>query len=131
MSAAVSVSVAFLSVIGSPALAKSRPILVNAPPDEVITRSISYADLNLAVPAGERSLMGRVGSAVNGLCSEVAGGPDRSFVVGLSTTRCVSATWQQVRPQIDLALQRAREIASNGQAGVAATALIISAPLTK
>jgi UrcA family protein len=119
-----------LSIIGSPAVAKSRPILVNAPAEEIITRSVSYADLNLAAPAGERSLMYRVGSAVNGLCNEVAGG-DSSFISSLTVTRCVSATWQQAQPQVDIALQRAREIAATGKSSIAAAALIIAAPVGK
>ncbi|HEV2594074.1 MAG TPA: UrcA family protein [Sphingomicrobium sp.] len=131
LSAAICVSVTCVSGISSPALAKSRPILVNAPPEEIVVRSISYADLNLAVPAGERSLMSRVGSAVNGLCGDVAGGYDGSYVVGLAVTRCVSATWQQARPQIDLALQRAHEIASTGKSSIAAAALILTAPMAK
>ena len=130
LSATVSVSLACLSIIGSPAVAKSRPILVNAPAEEIITRSVSYADLNLAAPAGERALMYRVGSAVNGLCNEVTGG-DGSFVFSLTQTRCVTATWQQAQPQVDLALQRAREIAATGKSSIAAAALIIAAPVGK
>jgi UrcA family protein len=125
------VSFACVSIIGSPAVAKSAPILVNAPPDEIVTRDVSYADLNLAAPAGERALMSRVGSAVNGLCNDVAGGRDGSFTVNLAQTRCVNTTWHQARPQIDLALQRAREIASTGTSSIAATAVMIAVPAPK
>lgn len=127
-STVVCVSVASLSVLGSPALAKGRPILVNAPAEEVVTRHIGYADLNLAAAAGEQALMGRVDSAVNVLCDEAQGGRDRSFMFNLAQTRCVRATWEQARPQIDLALQRAREIASTGKSSIAAAALTIAVP---
>lgn len=128
-SAVFCVTVASLSVLGSPAVAKGRPILVNAPAEEeVVARHIGYADLNLAAAAGEQALIVRVDSAVNGLCDEAQGGRDRSFMFNLAQTRCVRATWEQARPQIDLALQRAREIASTGKSSIAAAALTITVP---
>lgn len=59
--------------VSTPALAKERPVVVAANP-EVVTRRVTYADLNLASLPGEAALNRRVGSAVKSLCIEVTGG---------------------------------------------------------
>ena len=109
----------------SPALGKTGPIVVQAPPD-VVVRHVSYADLNLAAPAGERTLVGRVRTAVNDLCGETTGGSDGSWMKQRTVDRCNNAGWDQARPQISLAVQRAREIAMTGRSSIVAAALTIS-----
>lgn len=113
--------------LASSAFGRSAPIVVKAPPD-VVTRHVSYADLNLAVPAGERTLVGRVRIAVNDLCGEVTGGPDGSWTARQLMDMCNRASWTQARPQISLAVQRARDIAMTGTSSIAAAALTISVP---
>lgn len=111
----------------SAAAAKSGPIFVQAQPEDMITRHVSYADLDLARPSGAHALMTRVGSAVNGLCDQVAASRNVSILTSVAAGRCSRASWDQARPQIDVALQRAREIAMTGHSSIAATALVISA----
>lgn len=110
----------------SPAVGKA-PIVVAAPA-EIVTRHISYADLNLATSAGERTLNYRVASAVNGLCDDATGGNDGSFVFKVSMKRCSSSGWFQAQPQIDRAVQRARQLAATGATSLAAAAITISLP---
>src|SRR4051794_27642245 len=67
---AVAITAAGLVVMTSPAFAKA-PVVVTAPaPEDLVVRRITYADLNMASAAGERTLNRRVGGAVDSLCSE-------------------------------------------------------------
>lgn len=116
-----------LTAMASPALGKSARLVVTAPADPV-ARHISYADLNLASPAGETTLNRRVDAAVSDLCLDVTGGNDGSFTFKASMMRCSGSAWNQARPQIDRAVQRAREIASTGSSAITAAALTISLP---
>lgn len=109
----------------APAFGRTAPIVVRASPD-VVTRHVSYADLNLAAPAGERTLVGRVRTAVGSLCGEITGGSDGSWMGQRTVDRCADSGWAQARPQISLAVQRARDIAMTGRSSIAAAALTIS-----
>ena len=104
--------------------AHGKPVVVVANPD-VLTRHISFADLNLASLSGERTLNYRVGGAIRGLCSEAAGGEDTSFTTRLEKRKCGNSAWSQARPQIARAAQRARDIASTGVSPIAAAAITI------
>jgi len=117
----------FVGAVGleSPAFGKTAPIVVTAPPDTVV-RHVSYADLNLAVPAGERTLVGRVRSAVDSLCTEITGGGDGTWMGRQTQDACSDSGWNQARPQISLAVQRARDIAMTGTSSITAAALTIS-----
>lgn len=128
LSLCATVAASVVAVSSSPATGKSSPIFVQAQPEEMVTRHISYADLDLARPAGARALFTRVNSAVNGLCGQVAASRDVSILTSVATKRCSRTTWDQARPQIDSALMRAREIAMSGRSSIAAAALVISAP---
>jgi UrcA family protein len=123
--AAVGVFVAGTIGAATPALGQSAPILVKQSPD-IVVRHVSYADLNLAVPAGERTLVGRVRTAVNDLCGEVTGGSDGSWMGRRTMDTCNDSGWDQARPQISLAVQRARDITMTGTSSIAAAALTIS-----
>jgi UrcA family protein len=126
--AAIAVTSGGLFVVASPAFGRSGPILVTAPPEEIIVRHVSYADLNLAVPAGQKTLNRRVGSAVTGLCTEAMGGNDGSFAFRYSMITCSNGAWNDARPQIARAVQRAQELASTGHSAIIAAALTISIP---
>ena len=126
--ATTAITVAGLVLLAPPASGKS-PILVVGPnPEDVVSRHISYADLNLASAAGERALDGRVGTAVSSLCSEATGGDNGSLTGKLLTHRCSNFAWDQARPQISLAVQRAHEFASTGTSSIAAVAITVSLP---
>jgi UrcA family protein len=111
----------------TPAFGRSPPVFVTAPAD-LVTRHISYADLNLASVSGERTLERRVGTAVSDLCLDATGGNDGSPKFKLSMIRCSGEAWNGARPQMARAVQRARDIAATGSSAIAATALTISLP---
>jgi len=87
---------------------------------EVVTRHVGYADLNLASSDGVRTLNGRVGSAVNAVCTEAVGREDH-----FTMQDCAVHSWGSARPQIARAVQRAREIAATGSSSIAAAAITI------
>lgn len=116
-------------MLGTASVAIARPahnkITVVAPtvdPDALTTR-VSYADLNLASVAGEKILNRRVGSAVHTVCA-----PMDNALFRFEHSACTSIAWNGARPQMSLAVARAREIAATGSSTIAAVAITISAP---
>jgi UrcA family protein len=125
---AVAITSGALFIMGSPVFGRTAPITVTAPWEEVVVRHVSYADLNLASAPGQQMLNRRVNSAVSDLCNEATGGPDGSVSFKFSMMKCSSEAWNGARPQIDRAVQRARDIAYTGTSALAAAAIIISLP---
>ena len=95
-------------------------MIVVANPD-IVTRRISYADLNLASSPGEVTLDRRVGGAIGSLCLESTGGRGLYGVGHL----CRNCAWSEARPQIAQAVHRARGNASTGTSTIAAAAITI------
>ena len=93
--------------------------IIGRSPDQV-TRHVSYADLNLASSDGVRTLNGRVGPAVNSVCTEAVGNEDH-----FTMQDCSVHSWGSARPQIAQAVQRARDIAATGSSSIAAAAITI------
>lgn len=89
------------------------------PDVEYVTERVSYSDLNLALPAHEKKLVRRVKYAVNRVCPDYMGIIDRD---------CRSFAWNGAKPQIDRAVQRARDIAVNGFSAIAPVTITISLP---
>lgn len=107
--------------------AQSIRSVLGAQPDEhgMLTRRITYADIDLASPLGERTLTRRVRGAIGSLCSEATrfdGSVEADDVRG----QCDHATWMEARPQIDRAVHRARDTASTGTSPSIATAIAIA-----
>jgi len=125
--AAVAVTSGALFLMGSPVFGRTAPITVTAS-EEVVVRHVSYADLNLASAPGQQMLNRRVNSAVSDLCNEATGGPDGSVSFKFSMMKCNSEAWNGARPQIDRAVQRARDIAYTGTSDLVAAAITISLP---
>ena len=123
ISAAFVVTVGPAALIVMPAYAQDRTVIVRAPPDDIPTRRVTYADLNLASLAAEKTLNRRVGSAVLDVCKESVGVQPMPFV----EQSCRDWAWHGARPQVARAVQRAHEIASTGTSSIAATAITISA----
>lgn len=121
-------AVGMIAASASPAWGKSTRIFVTAPSPDTVSRHITYADLNLASAAGERTLFRRVSYGVGDLCDEVIGGDDGSATSKFNLMSCTGSAWSQARPQMDRAVQRARDIASTGSSPIAAAALTISIP---
>jgi UrcA family protein len=78
---------------------------------------VSYRDLNLAMARDQDRLMKRVGFAVNQLCPGIA---------YLGDPRCRSSAWDGAKPQIALAVDRAKQIARNGFSTIAPVAIVLS-----
>ena len=111
----------------TPAFSRSAPVFVTASADTVV-RHVNYADLNLASFDGQRTLDHRVGTAVTDLCGEAIGGNDGGTKYKLSMMHCSAEAWNSAQPQIDRAVQRARDIAATGFSSIVAAALRISIP---
>lgn len=104
---------AVLTAIAAPAMAS-----------ETINRSreVRHGDLDLATSAGAKRLEARLGSAIAKVCD--SGAPINDLVAMRSEDRCRKATWSNVRPQLDLAVARAR----SGKALASAEIAVTSAP---
>lgn len=89
---------------------------------DVPRRLVSYRDLNLATLEGEKTLNGRVRGAVRIVCAE--SGPGRDF---RQESLCHNVAWSGARPQIALAVMRAREIAMTGTSAILPVAISLSA----
>jgi UrcA family protein len=98
-------------------------VVVKAPMEsEFPTRYVTYSDLNLAHPAGLKTLNGRVNSAVREVCREsTAGSTDFYLEMG-----CRSFAWDGARPQINRAVERATQIAANGFSTIAPVRISLS-----
>ena len=123
--AAVLSGVAASLVTTVPANAQGRPVVVYGQENEYIpTEHVSFADLNLASRGGERMLQARVSKAVDRVCQYNGGGIgliDNGYV------NCAFGAWKDARPQMALAIARARDIALNGRSSIAAAAITITA----
>jgi UrcA family protein len=125
-SAATVIAAVELLLLTPPAHGRS-PIVVSAPA-AVVTRHVSYADLNLASVDGEKRLEHRVSFAIYDLCDEATGGRNGTMTVNLSIGQCGRTAWSQARPQIVRAVARAYEIVRTGTSNLAATAVAITLP---
>lgn len=121
----ITAAITIIAGVAWPACGKPQ-IIVPAPSEDRISRDIAFADLNLTVPADQERLARRVGLAVGSLCDEAIGGPDQVRLFYMQRGSCIRAAWDQARPQMALAMQRAREIASTGRSSILAAALTIA-----
>ena len=111
---------ALLAVGGAPAFAEPVVIGKRALIDDEgrVTRLVSFRDLDLSSPTGEKTLIRRVGGAVRYVCSSAS-----DFMREAS---CKSVAWNGARPQIARALEQARTNPALAQATL--SSLTISAP---
>ena len=107
------------------ASAKDTAVLVTGK-SELVVRHVSYADIDLAVPAGVAALNDRVGFAVGDVCSEANLSDNGSFAFKSGMIKCSNHAWNDARPQIARAVERAQEIALTGSSPIAAAAITIS-----
>jgi UrcA family protein len=121
MCAAIAVTAGGLTAMSPSASAKDRPVVVVAPSD-VITRRVSYTDLNLAIRSDEKTLTRRVGSAVRWVCEEALGNA-RDFYAEM---QCRDVSWDLARPQMKRAVQRAHDFAAAGSSPIAAEAIVLA-----
>jgi UrcA family protein len=129
MLAACAVTAAGLA-IAAPAVAKQEPVVVTATAKDIPIRYVSYRDLNLARFEDEQRLLKRVKYAVKDVCIESSGGEavPRDSSNRLIMNHCRGHAWAGAQPQVNRAVQRAREIAYNGFSTIAPVAISISVP---
>lgn len=124
--AAIAATTGAMVALGSPAFSKNPQITVTGQPDIAI-RYVRFSDIDLASPAGEKQLKRRVNYTIDDLCNEATGYFRPTFRYESSVwADCTESAWDQARPQVARAVQRAREIALTGRSSIAATALTIS-----
>ena len=114
-------------LFGGAGLALAKDATVVAPHyDDMMTATVSFADLNLATAAGRKRLEYRVGGAVEQVC------PAGFGLIELVDTRvCTKKAWAGARPQLDLAYARAAELAATGTSRIAPVAIAIIAPAAR
>ena len=111
-------SAAFLCCLPIGVAVAQPTAVVTAPIDREFTERVSYADLDLATNDGRKMLFRRVRSAVKNVCSEMLG-PATTYYQ--EHADCRRATWSDTRPQMNLALDEARNGSRQAKSGVAAT----------
>jgi UrcA family protein len=124
MFAAVAVTFVQFALVTQSASARTRPVVVNAPPERV-TRRIGFADLNLTTTPGQQALNRRVGRAVKDVCIETSGADDLALRSRMAMSDCMATAWSRARPQIANAVQRAQRMAATGSAVLAAREQVI------
>jgi UrcA family protein len=113
-----------LTVVSSvPVAAKEVTVRRHILGEDQLTEVVSYADLDLASADGVKRLNSRVGGAVRHVCSPL----DGRDTIG-SYGACKSYAWNGARPQMDLAIQRAQQVAQNGVSAIAPVAILITVP---
>lgn len=121
--AAIAITASGVFLIASPSSAKERPVIIEGEPvQDVATRRVGYADLNLASRSGKKLLFGRVSRAVVDVCNEA-----NPLAQRVDTAMCRDMSWDGARPQIASVLSQARELASRGGSPVFAGAISITA----
>lgn len=122
--AAAAIAAATLSAgIATPVSASdpSKPVVVTGHNDNIVTRRVSYADLNLIEQKAQKTLYRRVGYAVGDVCDEAVGPAATSW----EDTSCRRDAWRGARPQITRAIDRARDMALYGKSNIEMAAITI------
>ena len=105
---------------------QDKPVVVFAEPQENIrTERVSYADLDLAQRAGQRTLNYRVANAVKRVCLFEN---NRSGLQLGGYYSCANGAMEGAEPQIAQAIDRAKEIALTGKSSIAVAAITINVP---
>ena len=90
--------------------------------EEALTRTVSYADLNLVERAGQKTLDRRVGRAVRYVCEPL----DTPGIDPLHSA-CLDYAWTGARPQMARAIERAQQLAATGTSSIAPVAIAVRA----
>jgi UrcA family protein len=120
MSVASGITMALLVGVASAALAKPVTVIGERLHEDQLSERVSYADLNLASAEGVKTLTWRVSGAVQRVCAPLQGGAN------LAHLQCRSFAMNGAKPQIELAITRAQEIAANGTSSIAPVAIVIA-----
>ena len=120
---ATAASLASVVLVSAPVAAKEVTVRHRVLAQDRLTEIVSYADLDLASADGVKRLTTRVGSAVRNVCAPHL---ERPAINGYG--ECKSYAWNGARPQMDLAVARAQQIAQTGVSAIAPVAIMISVP---
>ena len=113
--------VAFALLAGTAFAGPGKEIRVTAQVDpDVRTQRVSYKDLNLVMASDQKVLNGRVGRAVRWVCEPMD--------LSVAFRACRSEAWSGARPQIALAIERAREIAATGTSSIPPVTIVLAFP---
>ena len=123
MGAAVAITAGGLVLMAPSAQGRTHPLVVTAPLERLPVERVSYADLNLASARGKALLERRVGSAVREVCL----GASNHRAATYAESSCRTAAWADARPQMELAYERAGDIARTGNSAVIAATIRVSA----
>lgn len=110
-------------LIGMSAAATAQEVTVvtdRADEPEYLTERVTYDDLKLETRDGQHVLNRRVRRASVNVCKPVLGTQANGI--------CRNYAWRGAKPQIDLAVTRAKEIALTGTSSIAPVAIAITAP---
>ena len=107
----------------STALAKSQPVIVTAHNIDVPQERVTYRDLNLMTHEGIGILRARITRASVNVCVGTDFTPQEPVVQS-----CAKHASQNAEPQMQTAIERAREIALTGHSSIAAAAITIAVP---
>ena len=119
--AACAITAAGVFLTASPSAAKERPVVVEAPADEEATvQRVGYGDLNLASATGKKQLYRRVGRAVGKVCATANPGAHFTDVL-----MCRDMSWDDARPQILRAIERADGTAVADASGNRSASIVI------
>ena len=120
------VTASLLIATAASAAGQEKPVVVYAGPQEnTRTEHVSYADLDLSQGKDEKKLNLRVAGAVKRVCLfEHA----RNGLQDSGYYSCADDAWDQARPQIAQAVDRATQLAMTGTTTIAATAISINVP---
>jgi UrcA family protein len=97
---------ASLMLAAGPAAARDVTVVASVE-DEVPVARVSFADLDLADKGGQRTLRGRVSSAIRSVCA-----PAYDGVASIRYTQCRTSAWNEARPQMASAVARAGRLAA-------------------
>lgn len=121
--ASVALTAGGLVAFSAPASAQGQQLVIVSERADNPVRRVSLKDLNLATAEGEKILSRRVRRAVSSACHEAVG-----HRLNLQADQsCRDLAWDGAKPQMALAVQRAREIAATGGSKIAPVAISIVA----
>jgi UrcA family protein len=116
-------STALVLIVGAAGAAVAQPgstaTVIGQRPEDGLSVRVSYRDLNLAAARDEKILNRRVSSAAHFVCEPHFDALDRMG--------CVSYAWKGARPQIAMAVARARQLALTGTTNIPLVAIAITA----
>jgi UrcA family protein len=119
-------STALALIVGAAGAALGQPpeaaTVIGQRADDGMSAAVSYRDLNLASLDGERTLNRRVGGAARFVCE-----PDGMSNNDPGFSSCIDYAWKGAKPQVALAVQRAREIALTGTSSIPLVAIAVTA----